>query len=86
VVLDDGLFEVDLIKKPVNLTDIANGFQDLIRQSPSGSGVRVHFKASHLRITCDRPLPWTIDGEFGGEQTVNEIINCQKALTILRGS
>ena len=86
VVLDDGLFEVDLIKKPVNLFDVANGFQDLVRQNPAGAGVRVHFKASRLTITCDRPLPWTIDGEFGGEQEVNVIDNCTRALTIIRGS
>lgn len=86
VVLDDGLFEVDLIKKPVSIADVSNGFQDLIRQHPSGSGVRVHFKASRLTFTCDRPLPWTIDGEYGGNQAVNEVVNCQKALTIIRGS
>ena len=86
VELDDGLFEVDLIKKPVSLADVANGFQNLIRQNPSGSGVRVHFKASHLTFTCDRPLPWTIDGEFGGEAAVNTVENCPRALTIIRGS
>ena len=86
VALDDGLFEVDLVKKPVSLADVSNGFQDLIRQNPSGAGARVHFKASHLTFTCDRPLPWTIDGEFGGESAVNVVENCPKALTIIRGS
>ena len=86
VVLDDGLFEVDLIKKPVSLADVSNGFQDLIRMSPSGAGVRVHFKASHITFTCDRPLPWTLDGEFGGEAEVNVVENCPRALTIIRGS
>lgn len=86
VVLDDGLFEVDLVKKPVNISDVANGFQTLIGQNPSASGVRVHFKASHLTFTCDRPLPWTIDGEFGGIHTVSKVVNCPKALTIIRGN
>ena len=56
------------------------------KQNPSGTGVRVHFKASHLTFTCDRPLPWTIDGEFGGEAAVNVVENCPRALTIIRGS
>ena len=86
VELDDGLFEVDLIKKPVSLTDVSNGFQNLIRHNPTDSGVRVHFKASQLTFTCDRPLPWTIDGEFGGEAAVNVVENCPRALTISRGS
>ena len=86
VVLDDGLFEVDLIKKPVSLADVSNGFQELIRLNPANSGVRVHFKASHITFTCDRPLPWTLDGEFGGESEVNVVENCPRALTIIRGS
>jgi len=86
VVLDDGLFEVDLIKKPVSLLDVANGFQTLVDKSSPSGGSRVHFQASHLVITCDKAIPWTIDGEFGGAQEVNEIINCHKALDIIRGS
>ena len=84
VVLDDGLFEVDLVKKPVSIADVANGFQSLTDPVAS-KGMRIHFKASHLTFTCDRPLPWTVDGEFGGSETVNEVINRQKALTIIRG-
>jgi YegS/Rv2252/BmrU family lipid kinase len=82
--LDDGLFEVDLVKKPVSIADVANGFQSLTDPVAS-KGMRIHFKASHLTFTCDRPLPWTVDGEFGGSETVNEVINRQKALTIIRG-
>ena len=85
VILDDGLFEVDLVKKPVSITDVANGFQWLTDPQAS-KGMRVHFKASHLTFTCDRPLPWTLDGEFGGNEMINEVVNCQKALTIIRGS
>lgn len=85
VVLDDGLFEVDLIKKPVSIADVANGFQTLLDQTPMSAGARVHFQASHLIFTCDKPIPWTIDGEYGGNLPVNEVMNCQKALTIIRG-
>ena len=84
--LDDGLFEVDLVKKPVSLADVANGFQALLDQNQPSAGSRVHFKASHLTFTCEKPIPWTIDGEFGGKESVNEIVNCQRALTIIRGS
>ncbi|MCF2661648.1 diacylglycerol/lipid kinase family protein [Pseudoflavonifractor phocaeensis] len=86
VVLDDGLFEVDLIKKPVSIADVANGFQTLLDQGPMSAGARVHFQASHLIFSCDKPIPWTIDGEYGGNLPVNEVFNCSKALTIIRGS
>lgn len=86
VVLDDGLFEVDLIKKPVSIADVANGFQTLLEQGPMSSGARVHFRASRLTFTCDKPIPWTVDGEYGGNRRVNEVVNCHRALTIIRGA
>ena len=86
VVLDDGLFEVDLVKKPVSIADVANGFQSLLDQTPTSAGSRIHFQASHLIFSCDKPIPWTIDGEYGGNLPVNEVFNCSKALTIIRGS
>ena len=85
VELDDGLFEVDLIKKPVSLSDVANGFQTLVDQNKLSGGARVHFKASRLVITCDRPIPWTLDGEYGGNQLVNVVEAFPKALNIIRG-
>ena len=87
VVLDDGLFEVDLIKKPVSLADVANGFQSLlpINTGNTETGSYIHLKASHLKFTCEQPIPWTIDGDFGGKQTVSEVVNCNRALTIIRG-
>lgn len=85
VVLDDGLFEVDLIKKPVSIADVAGGFQTLLDQGTMSAGARVRFQASHLVFTSDKPIPWTIDGEYGGSQTVNEVVNCPRALNIIGG-
>ncbi len=85
VVLDDGLFEVDLIKKPVSIADVANSFQTLLLQTPVSAGARIHFQASHMVFTCEKPLPWTIDGEYGGTQEINEVVNCPRALNIIRG-
>ena len=85
VVLDDGLFEVTLVKKPLSLTDLTDGLQALVNLSPADrSGVLVQFQASRLTFTCDQPIPWTIDGEFGGSQLVSQVVNCQKALQIIR--
>ena len=86
VVLDDGLFEVNLVKKPVNLADVANGFQSLLSPTGPGSGSLIHLQTSHLVITSETPIPWTLDGEYGGEHKVTEIEICPRALTIIRGS
>ena len=85
VVLDDGLFEVTLVKKPLSLADLTDGLQALANPSAEHSGALVHFQASRLTFTCDQPVPWTVDGEFGGSLPVNRVVNCQKALKLVRG-
>lgn len=86
VVLDDGLFEVLLVKKPLSITDLTEGLQALVNLSPTDrSGVLVQFQARQLTFTCEQPVPWTVDGEFGGSQTVNRVENCRKSLNIIRG-
>lgn len=86
VVLDDGLFEVTLVKKPLSLADLADGLQALINLSPADrSGALVQFQARDLTFSCRQPIPWTVDGEFGGSQPVSRVVNRQKALQIIRG-
>lgn len=85
VVLDDGLFEVTLVKKPLSLTDLTDGLQALVAPSSDRSGALVQFQARQLTFTCEQPVPWTVDGEFGGSRTVNRVENCRKSLKIIRG-
>ena len=86
VVLDDGLFEVTLVKKPLKLADLTDGLQALVNLSPADrSGALVQLQARQLTFTCEQPVPWTVDGEFGGSQTVNRVENRRKALKIIRG-
>ena len=87
VVLDDGLFEVTLVKKPLSLADLTDGLQALVNLSPADrSGALVQFQASRLTFTCEQSIPWTLDGEFGGSQTVSRVENCKKALNMIRGA
>lgn len=83
--LDDGLFEVVLVKKPVSFTDVAGALQALIRHTPVEGSAIISFHASKLRFTSDEPIPWTIDGEYGGSRTVNVLENRKQALTIVQG-
>ena len=85
VVLDDGLFEVTLVKKPLSLADLTDGLQALVSLSPADrSGVLVQFQARSLTFTSNQPIPWTVDGEFGGSQLVNRVENRQKSLVIIK--
>ena len=40
------------------------------------------FKTTKLRITCDTPIPWTLDGEYGGDHLQADICNVPHALRI----
>ena len=85
VVLDDGLFEVTLVKKPLSLADLNDGLQAMVSLSPADrSGVLVQFQARSLTFTSNQPIPWTVDGEFGGSQLVNRVENRQKGLVIIK--
>ena len=82
---DDGLFEVTLIRKP---TDLVQFHQLILSLANFQLGAERqyfdYFRASHVTITNldEEEVAWTIDGEYGGNQRVNEISNCQKALNI----
>lgn len=65
VVLDDGLFEVILVRKPTSITDLTDSLQALIRQEPPQSGAVLSFHASHLKFTAESPFPGRWMGSTG---------------------
>lgn len=80
--LNDGLFEVILVKTPKKLADLHNLTQDILKRDFS-SGALEYFKTEKLTITCNEALAWTLDGENGGEHKVNEIVNYKQALSVI---
>ena len=86
IVLDDGLFEVILVRKPMNIWEIGAGLQTLLRPGEVEEGsALLSFHASQLNFPSDKPLPWTVDGEYGGSHQVSLLQNHRQALTILSG-
>ncbi|NLF34795.1 MAG: YegS/Rv2252/BmrU family lipid kinase [Clostridiales bacterium] len=85
VQLDDGLFEVLLVRQPASIAEIQKILMSLTVQKPTTEGPVIAFRASHLRITCEEKVPWTLDGEYGGEPGEIIIENCRRAITILHG-
>lgn len=86
VKLDDGLFEVILVKKPVNIGEIGASLQALIRQQPTeNGGALISLHASKLKFTCEKSIQWTIDGEYGGSHQITKIENNHQALSIITG-
>lgn len=80
--LDDGLFEVLFIRIPNNPLDIQTIVAALLKHEVNEKWM-YFAKCSHLEITSSEPIPWTLDGEAGGETKKAKIQNIHKAITIL---
>ncbi len=82
VKLDDGVFEVTLIKSPKNpieLNRILASLTNLIDDTE----LIYSFKTDHLHIISKEKIAWTLDGEFGGEHEDLTIKNLNKQITIM---
>ena len=86
VKLDDGLFEVLLIRPPHTAKDWQSIIAALTTQEVSRDGAVVGLIASEVTFRCDRPVAWTVDGEFGGERTETVVKNLPRAITIACGA
>ncbi len=88
VLLDDGRFEVILIRQPKTAKDWQSILTALttLELSKDGEGAVVGFSAGEVTFTCDAPVAWTVDGEFGGEQQITTVRNLPRALTIACGA
>ena len=82
--LDDGLFEVFLVKAPTNPLALQQIINELLI-APEDNKQILRFKAPYVRFTADREMPWTLDGEFGGAPHMAEITNHRQALHIFVG-
>lgn len=81
VKLDDGLFEIFLIKTPKNLAEFQFTINSLLKHELDAKCF-ISFKASKVEFHSDNDLPWTLDGEFGGNCRNVTIKNNCKAIDI----
>lgn len=81
IALDDGEFEVLLVKYPRNIEEINLMISSLLAQDPDPEYI-YYFKASHMEIHSEEAVAWTLDGENGGVHTDVEIQNISKAFRI----
>ena len=80
--LDDGKFEVTLIKKPANAMEL-NQIMTALLTGNINTQCMYCFKSSSLRLYSDEEVSWTLDGEFGGKHKEVEILDNKQALQIL---
>jgi len=82
VMLDDGLFEVMLIRTPKSALNLSSISSYLLGIDTSSPFVEV-FKTKKISFVTNEKIPWTIDGEYGGSlnDIVIEVVN--KPLNII---
>lgn len=86
--LDDGQFEVTLIKKPSNIVQLQKILHSLlnIKEEIDKEYIKF-FRTDEITFTSlsDEPITWTLDGEYGGDASVNKVVNYKKAVSFMVG-
>lgn len=81
VELDDGVFEVTLIKRPANPLEL-NSILSALVMKDIDTEYMYCFRTSHVEIQSEEEIAWTLDGEYGGDHKSAIIDNCNKAINI----
>ena len=79
--MNDGLFEVTLIAHPKNPLQLQEIITALV-MAEDNTELIYSFKTKKLTIESDEEVPWTLDGEFGGDNSYVDIENRHKALNL----
>ncbi len=82
VLLDDGKFEVTLIRKPKNIVEL-NEILASLTNLIDNTNLIYSLKSDRITFLSEEEVPWTLDGEYGGSPREVTIRNLQKALEIM---
>ena len=82
VVFDDGEFEVTLIRTPKNPIALQEIIGALLSSQINTKHI-YSFKTGEIHFESVEEIPWTLDGEFGGEHDSVCIKNAKQALKIV---
>lgn len=82
VELDDGVFEVTLIKLPKNPVEL-NTIMTALLVRDIDTDLMYCFKTDKVMFESNEEIPWTLDGEFGGSHKQVEIENKKQAIEIM---
>jgi len=82
VKLDDGQFEIILIRKPKSVKDWQSILTVLSKPELRPEGAVVGFKASEVTFRSGGEVAWTVDGEFGGKRQETVVKNLCRAVNV----
>ena len=82
VKLDDGMIEVTLIHKPKNIIELNTIIASLTNLKDETDLID-SFRAESVKFYSEEEIPWTLDGEFGGDHKEVQIKDHCKAVDIM---
>ncbi|NLH01936.1 MAG: diacylglycerol kinase family lipid kinase [Clostridiales bacterium] len=80
--LDDGVFEVTLVRNPKNVMEKNKIVSNILSQNFSGGPVTM-LRSRRVKFTFDRPVKWTRDGEAGGAHQEVVLENLHSAIKFI---
>jgi len=81
VIFDDGIYEVTFIRRPKNALELQEILTALLTKEINPKYM-YSFRSARLEVEAKEPIPWTLDGEFGGEHRQVVISNNPKAVQV----
>ena len=82
VALNDGMFEVTLVKNPTTPAQLSRILYGLTTQDIPNEMV-YFFSAPRIDITCERPVEWTLDGERAPTVDRVSLVNMHNAIKLI---
>ena len=82
VELNDGLFEVTLIRKPKNPMELNQIMTALVTENMDTDCI-IYDKTDRILFESEESIAWTLDGEFGGEHNRVDIVIRPEAIELL---
>lgn len=80
--LNDGLFEVTLIKVPKNPIEL-NSILAALAIADIDTEYMYSFKSGKMIFEFEEETAWTLDGEYGGNHSKVELLNDKEAMDII---
>lgn len=81
VQMDDGYLELLLVRPPHDVFDMGELSGALVTKNLDSPGITL-LRVKDLKVTTEKPVPWSLDGEHGGDESEAHIRVAEKAIEI----
>lgn len=85
VELNDGLFEMILIRMPKDVLELQKIINALLTNRVEESPYIYYERVARLRIYSEENIPWTLDGDYGGTITNADVTIHKQAISYVMG-